>query len=263
LGSTGVGKTELCKALANALFDSDDKMIRLDMSEYMEAHSVSKLIGSPPGYVGFDDGGQLTEQVRRKPYSVVLLDEIEKAHPDVFNMLLQILEDGRLTDSHGRVVSFKNTVVVLTSNIGSDKLNSKRIDLGFSDKNQAEMDLKQLALDELKKYFRPELINRIDNIVVFNKLGEDVVAEIAKNMLAELNKNLKDKNIELKFSASTLRYLIKNGTNIDYGARPLRRLITTAIEDELADMYLRGEIRDGNVIMVDCKNNKLNFVVKE
>ncbi len=263
LGSTGVGKTELCKALANALFDSDDKMIRLDMSEYMEAHSVSKLIGSPPGYVGFDDGGQLTEQVRRKPYSVVLFDEIEKAHPEVFNMLLQVLEDGRLTDSHGRVVSFKNTVIVLTSNIGSDKLSNKRIDLGFSDKSGADMDIKQVALDELKKYFRPELINRIDNIVVFNKLGEDVVAEIAKNMLAELNKNLKDKNIELKFSASTLKYLIKNGTNVDYGARPLRRLITTAIEDELADMYLRGEIKDGNIIMVDCKNNKLNFVVKQ
>lgn len=262
LGTTGVGKTELCKALANALFDSDDKMIRLDMSEYMEAHSVSKLIGSPPGYVGFDDGGQLTEQVRRKPYSVVLLDEIEKAHPDVFNMLLQILEDGRLTDSHGRVVSFKNTIIVLTSNVGSDKLSNKRLGLGFSDKNQAEMDLKQVALDELKKYFRPELINRIDNIVVFNKLGEDVVAEIAKNMLADLNKNLKDKDITLKFSASTLRYLIKNGTNADYGARPLRRLITNAIEDELADMYLRGEIKNGNVIMVDCKNNKLQFVVK-
>ncbi len=263
LGSTGVGKTELCKALANALFDSDDKMIRLDMSEYMEAHSVSKLIGAPPGYVGFDDGGQLTEQVRRKPYSVVLLDEIEKAHPDVFNMLLQILEDGRLTDSHGRVVSFKNTVIVLTSNIGSDKLSGKRLGLGFSDKASAEMDLKQLALDELKKHFRPELINRIDNIVVFNKLGEDVVAEIAKNMLQELNRNLKDKNIELKFSASTLKYLMKNGTNQDYGARPLRRLITTAIEDELADMYLRGEIKDGDVVMVDCKNNKLNFVVKQ
>ena len=261
LGSTGVGKTELCKALANALFDSDDKMIRLDMSEYMEAHSVSKLIGSPPGYVGFDDGGQLTEQVRRKPYSVVLLDEIEKAHPDVFNMLLQILEDGRLTDSHGRVVSFKNTVIVLTSNVGSDKLNNHRVELGFGDKDSS-MDVKQLALNELKKYFRPELINRIDNIIVFNKLGEDVVAEIAKNMLAELNRNLKDKNIELKFSASTLKYLIKNGTNADYGARPLRRLITTAIEDELADMYLRGEIKDGNIIMVDCKNNKLQFLVK-
>lgn len=262
LGSTGVGKTELCKALAEALFDSEDKMIRLDMSEYMEAHSVSKLIGSPPGYVGFDDGGQLTEQVRRKPYSVVLFDEIEKANPEVFNMLLQILEDGRLTDSHGRVVSFKNTVIVLTSNIGSDKLNNKRMELGFKDNTDVQQDLKQLALDELKKYFRPELINRIDNIVVFNKLGEDVVTEISKNMLAELNKTLKDKNIELKFSASTIKYLVKNGTNSDYGARPLRRLITTSIEDELADMYLRGEIKNGDNVMVDCKNGKLQFLVK-
>lgn len=262
LGSTGVGKTELCKALAEALFDSEDKMIRLDMSEYMEAHSVSKLIGSPPGYVGFDDGGQLTEQVRRKPYSVVLFDEIEKANPEVFNMLLQILEDGRLTDSHGRVVSFKNTVIVLTSNIGSDKLNSKRVELGFKDGADVQQDLKQVALDELKRYFRPELINRIDNIVVFNKLGEDVVTEIAKNMLAELNKTLKEKNIELKFSASTIKYLVKNGTNADYGARPLRRLITTSIEDELADMYLRGEIKDGDNVMVDCKNGKLQFLVK-
>lgn len=262
LGSTGVGKTELCKALAEALFDSEDKMIRLDMSEYMEAHSVSKLIGSPPGYVGFDDGGQLTEQVRRKPYSVVLFDEIEKANPEVFNMLLQILEDGRLTDSHGRVVSFKNTVIVLTSNIGSDKLNNKRMELGFKDNSDVQQDLKQLALDELKKYFRPELINRIDNIVVFNKLGEDVVTEISKNMLAELNRTLKDKNIELKFSASTIKYLVKNGTNSDYGARPLRRLITTSIEDELADMYLRGEIKNGDNVMVDCKNGKLQFLVK-
>ena len=261
LGTTGVGKTELCKALAQALFDSEDKMIRLDMSEYMEAHSVSKLIGSPPGYVGFDDAGQLTEQVRRKPYSVVLFDEIEKAHPDVFNMLLQILEDGRLTDSHGRVVSFKNTVVVMTSNIASDKLTNRKVELGFNEK-QGATDTKQIALDELKKYFRPELINRIDNIVVFNRLEEKVISEIAQNMLADLNKNLKDKNIEVKFSASTLKYLIKNGTNADYGARPLRRLITSSIEDELADMYLRGEIKDGNIVMVDYKNNKLQFLVK-
>lgn len=262
LGSTGVGKTELSKALAEALFDSDNKMIRLDMSEFMEAHSVSKLIGSPPGYVGFDDGGQLTEQVRRKPYSVVLFDEIEKAHPDVFNMLLQILEDGRLTDSHGRVVSFKNTIIILTSNIGSEKLTNNRIDLGFYDKPSEKADNKQVVLDELKKHFRPELINRIDNIVVFNKLSNDVLTDIAKNMLVHLNKNLKEKNIELKFTSSTLKYLVENGTNADYGARPLRRLITTAIEDELADMYLRGEIKDGNTVMVDCKNGKLQFLVK-
>jgi len=262
LGTTGVGKTELCKALAHALFDSDDKMIRLDMSEFMESHSVSKLIGSPPGYVGFDDGGQLTEQVRRKPYSVVLFDEIEKAHPEVFNMLLQILEDGRLTDSHGRVVSFKNTIIILTSNIGSDKLNSKKIDLGFYDKPVEQKDMQTIALDELKKHFRPELINRIDNIVVFNKLDSKVLTEIAKNMLINLNASLKSKNIELKFSASAVNYLVENGTNADYGARPLRRLITSSIEDELADMYLRGEIVDGNSVMVDCKNNKLKFLVK-
>lgn len=262
LGSTGVGKTELCKALAGALFDSDDKMIRLDMSEFMESHSISKLIGSPPGYVGFDDGGQLTEQVRRKPYSVVLFDEIEKAHPEVFNMLLQILEDGRLTDSHGRMVSFKNTIIILTSNIGSDKLNSHRIDLGFYEAKDEKKDIKQVALDELKKHFRPELINRIDNIVVFNKLSSDVLTDIAKNMLVKLNANLKNKDIELKFTTATLKYLVKNGTNEDYGARPLRRLITTAIEDELADMFLRGEIKEGSSVMVDCKNNKLQFLVK-
>jgi len=261
LGSTGVGKTELGKALAEALFDSEDKMIRLDMSEFMESHSVSKLIGSPPGYVGFDDGGQLTEQVRRKPYSVVLFDEIEKAHPDVFNMLLQILEDGRLTDSHGRMVNFKNTIIILTSNIGSNKLTSNRIDFGFSNENKKE-DVKKSALEELKKYFRPELINRIDNIVVFNKLSETVLTDIAKNMLLNLNKNLKNKNIELKFTNATLNYLVKNGTNEDYGARPLRRQITSVIEDELADMYLRGEIKDGNSVMVDCKDGKLKFLVK-
>ena len=263
LGSTGVGETELSKALAEALFDSENKMIRLDMSEYMEAHSVSKLIGSPPGYVGFDDGGQLTEQVRRKPYSVVLFDEIEKAHPEVFNMLLQILEDGRLTDSHGRVVNFKNTIIILTSNIGSDKLTSNRIDLGFYDKpSDNKEEVKNLALDELKKHFRPELINRIDNIVVFNKLSDDVLTAIAQNMLLNLNKSLKEKQIELKFTKAALNYLVQNGTNSDYGARPLRRLITSAIEDELADMVLKGEIKEGNSVMVDCKNNKLQFLVK-
>lgn len=261
LGSTGVGKTELAKALAESLFDSEDKMIRLDMSEYMESHSVSKLIGSPPGYVGFDDGGQLTEQVRRKPYSVVLFDEIEKAHPDVFNMLLQILEDGRLTDSHGRMVNFKNTIIILTSNIGSNKLTSNRIDFGFNNADKKE-DIKKTAVEELKKYFRPELINRIDNIVVFNKLSEEVLTEIAKNMLLNLNKNLKNKNIELKFTSATLKYLVKNGTNEDYGARPLRRQITSLIEDELADMYLRGEIKDGDSVMVDCKDERLKFLVK-
>lgn len=260
LGPTGVGKTELSKALAEALFDDENKIIRLDMSEFMEAHSVSKLIGSPPGYVGFDDGGQLTEQVRRKPYSVVLFDEIEKAHPEVFNMLLQILDDGRLTDSHGKVVSFKNTIIILTSNIGSDKINKTNVKLGFNE--QEKDDKSMIMLDELKKYFKPELINRIDNIVVFNKLNQNVMKDIAKKMLADLNKNLKQSGIELKFTANTLNYLVKNGINDDFGARPLRRLITSKIEDELADRLLKGEVKKDSSVLVDCKENKLIFMTK-
>ncbi len=261
LGPTGVGKTELSKALAESLFDDENKIIRLDMSEFMEAHSVSKLIGSPPGYVGFDDGGQLTEQVRRKPYSVVLFDEIEKAHPEVFNMLLQILDDGRLTDSHGKIVSFKNTIIILTSNIGSNKLNKSNVSLGFGE-NTTEEDKQQVMLNELKKYFKPELINRIDNIVVFNKLSEKVMKDIAKKMLSDLNKNLKQSDIELKFTQATLNYLVKNGTNEDFGARPMRRLITTKIEDELADRMLKGEIKKGDNVLVDCKDGKLIFMTK-
>ncbi len=260
LGSTGVGKTELSKALAEALFDDENKIIRLDMSEFMEAHSISKLIGSPPGYVGFDDGGQLTEQVRRKPYSVVLFDEIEKAHPEVFNMLLQILDDGRLTDSHGKVVSFKNTIIILTSNIGSDKINKSNVDLGFHDNKS--VDKTNLMMSELKKYFKPELINRIDNIVIFNKLSAQVLKDIAKKMLADLNKNLKASEIELKFTTATLNFLVKNGTNDDFGARPLRRLITNKIEDELADKILRGEIKSGDKVLVDHKDSKLIFLTK-
>ena len=261
LGPTGVGKTELSKALAESLFDNENKIIRLDMSEFMEAHSVSKLIGSPPGYVGFDDGGQLTEQVRRKPYSVVLFDEIEKAHPEVFNMLLQILDDGRLTDSHGKVVSFKDTIIILTSNIGSDKLHKTNVSLGFGDSGEVE-DKSTLMLGELKKYFKPELINRIDNIVVFNKLNPTVLKDIAKKMLSDLNKNLKQSGIELKFTTSTLNYLVKNGTNEDFGARPMRRLITSKIEDELADRMLKGEIKRGDNVVVDCKEGKLIFLTK-
>ncbi len=261
LGSTGVGKTELSKALAEALFDDENKMIRLDMSEFMEAHSVSKLIGSPPGYVGFDDGGQLTEQVRRKPYSVVLFDEIEKAHPEVFNMMLQILDDGRLTDSHGKVVSFKNTLIIMTSNIGSDKINKNKVDLGFNE--SSKQDNSQIMLNELKKYFKPELINRIDNIVIFNKLAPSVLKDIAKKMLAELNRNLKQSGVEIKFTTATLNHLVKNGTNDDFGARPLKRLITSKIEDELADKMLRGEIKAGDQILIDCKNDKLQFLTKQ
>ncbi|MCQ2564951.1 MAG: ATP-dependent Clp protease ATP-binding subunit, partial [Clostridia bacterium] len=263
LGPTGVGKTELSKALAEALFDNENKIIRLDMSEYMEAHSISRLIGSPPGYVGFDDGGQLTESVRRKPYSVVLFDEIEKAHPEVFNMLLQILDDGRLTDSHGKVVSFKNTIIILTSNIGSDKLYKQGVELGFGESKKEETDKQTAVLDELKKHFKPELINRIDNIVVFNKLSGSVLKDIAKKMLAELNKNLAANSVELKFTANTLNFLVKNGTNDDFGARPLRRLITSKIADELADKMLKGEIKSGDKVVVECKENKLIFLTKQ
>lgn len=259
LGPTGVGKTELCKALAQAMFDSEDKMIRLDMSEYMESHSVAKLIGAPPGYVGFDDGGQLTEQVRRKPYSVVLLDEIEKAHPDVFNILLQMLDDGRLTDSHGRMVSFKNTVIIMTSNIGSDKFYGKRRDLGFNDVPTDSGDMQKMAVDELKKRFRPELINRIDNIVVFNKLSEEVMQGIAKKMLMEVNDNLSNQNIELKVTDNALKYLVSHGTSDEFGARPLRRLIMTEIEDELAERILRKEFVSGDKILIKCDKSKLIF----
>ena len=261
LGPTGVGKTELSKALAEALFDDENKIIRLDMSEFMEAHSVSKLIGSPPGYVGFDDGGYLTEQVRRKPYSVILFDEVEKAHPEVFNILLQVLDDGRLTDSHGRMVNFKNTIIILTSNIGSDKLSKTKVELGFNDSKENE-DKSAIALTELKKYFKPELINRIDNIIVFNKLSATVLKDIAKKMLADLNKTLKNSGVELKFTASTLNYLVKNGTNDDFGARPLKRLITSKIEDELADRMLKREIISGDNVVVDCKEGKLVFLTK-
>ena len=249
-------RTCLCYEVSDR--DGEDKMIRFDMSEFMESHSVSKLIGSPPGYVGFEDAGQLTEAVRRKPYSVVLFDEIEKAHPDVFNVLLQILEDGRLTDSHGRVVSFRNTIIILTSNIGSDKLNSKRINLGFKDGEQKNE--KEIALDELKKFFRPELINRIDNIVVFNRLSKDVLKDIAKNMIAKLSNEIqKSNNITIALTDSAYDYLIKHGTNEDYGARPLRRLITSEIEDELADLILKGDKKEGDNILIDCVNDKLIF----
>lgn len=262
LGSTGVGKTELCKALAQALFDDENKMIRLDMSEYMESHSVAKLIGSPPGYVGFDDGGQLTEQVRRKPYSVVLFDEIEKAHPDVFNILLQVLEDGRLTDSHGRVVSFKNCIIVMTSNVGSEIFSKKHVNLGFREKGEND-DLQKIALDELKKRFRPELINRIDNIIIFNKLSKEVLAEIAKNMLFEVNQNLAAEGVSLKVTENALQYMVDNGTNDEFGARPLRRLIMTRIEDELADKILRKEIVRGDKILVDTEGMHLVFLKNE
>ena len=258
LGPTGVGKTELSKALAEAMFDDENLIIRLDMSEYMESHSVSKLIGSPPGYIGHDDGGQLTEQVRRKPYSIILFDELEKAHPDVFNILLQIMDDGRLTDSHGRTVSFKNTIIIMTSNAGvSDAKYKKNREL-----YEQEEDPEKIAkLDEeaseilnkaIKNQFRPEFLNRIDSIVIFKSLSKPELAHIAKLLITKVVKKLKAKDIELKFTEEALRYLVQKGYTADYGARPLRRVIEQEIEDKLADEILSGKLPEGAKVTVDA-----------
>ena len=258
LGPTGVGKTELCRALAEAMFTDENAIIKLDMSEYMEKHTVSKLIGSPPGYVGFDEGGQLTEKVRRHPYSVVLFDEIEKAHPDVFNMLLQILEDGVLTDSQGRHVSFKNCVVIMTSNVGARLITEKRQSLGFGESGQNE-DIKESVMQALKQEFKPEFLNRIDEIIVFSKLCQDDIKQIADKMLQNLAKRVKNMGIEISFDHSALSEISKIGFDPVYGARPLRRSIQSNIEDALSEKILEGEIKSGDTIV--CKfNNKFEFV---
>ncbi len=251
LGPTGVGKTELCKALAEAMFGSENAMIRLDMSEYMEKHTVSKLIGSPPGYVGFEEGGQLTEKVRRNPYSVVLFDEIEKAHPDVFNMLLQILDDGILTDSQGRNVNFKNTVIIMTSNIGARLITEKKTSLGFGGTDDTEKDekqIKELVTAELKKEFRPEFLNRLDDIIVFHKLSKDEILKIAENMLRGLSKRISDLGIEVVFDDSVAVQAAEIGFDPVYGARPLRRAIQSNVEDTLSEKLLEGEIKKGDKI---------------
>ena len=262
VGKTGVGKTELCKALAEAMFDSENAMIRLDMSEYMESHSVAKLIGAPPGYVGHDDGGQLTEQVRKRPYSVILFDEVEKAHPDVMNVLLQLLDDGRLTDSKGRVVNFKNTIIILTSNLGVSELGRKR-ELGFNANEVSEADeyerTKEVLLGAVKRHFRPEFINRLDSIIVFHSLNKEQLANIAKIMIQNVNKRLQDRGITLKFTESALKHIVDNGTDLEYGARPLKRLIQREIEDNLADKLLNGEIHNGDTVNVREENGKLVF----
>ncbi len=251
LGPTGVGKTELCKALAEAMFGSENAMIRLDMSEYMEKHTVSKLIGSPPGYVGFEEGGQLTEKVRRNPYSVVLFDEIEKAHPDVFNMLLQILDDGILTDSQGRNVNFKNTVIIMTSNIGARLITEKKTSLGFGGTDDTEKDekqIKELVTAELKKEFRPEFLNRLDDIIVFHKLSKEEILKIAENMLRGLSKRIYDLGIEVEFDNSVAVQAAEVGFDPIYGARPLRRAIQSNVEDTLSEKLLEGEIKKGDRI---------------
>ena len=254
-GPTGVGKTELAKSLAAYFFGSEEAMIRLDMSEYMERHTVSKLIGSPPGYVGYNEGGQLTEAVRRRPYTVVLFDEIEKAHPDVFNMLLQILEDGRLTDAKGRTVDFKNTLLILTSNIGSKVIEKGGGGLGFEfSENQAESQynrIRSLVNEELKQYFRPEFLNRLDEIIVFRQLNKEEVKEIADIMLKEVFGRLQEQGITLEVTERFKDRLVEEGYNPSYGARPLRRAIMRLLEDSLAEEILSGRIKDGNTAVVD------------
>lgn len=253
-GPTGVGKTELCKALAEALFGDESALIRVDMSEYMEKHSVSKLVGSPPGYVGFEEGGQLTEKVRRKPYSVILFDEIEKAHPDVFNILLQILDDGQLTDSQGRRVDFKNCVIIMTSNVGARNISEPK-SLGFASERSAadvQKNIRSGVTEELKRMFRPEFLNRVDDIIVFSQLSEDEIAEIARLMLSSLEKRLKANGINASFDDSAVRLLAKEGFDPVYGARPLRRAIQSKVEDLIAEKMLDGEINQGSLITVSA-----------
>ena len=254
LGPTGVGKTELSKAVAESLFGGEKDLIRIDMSEYMESHSVSKLIGSPPGYVGFEEGGQLTEKIRRKPYAVILLDEIEKAHPDVMNILLQILDDGRLTDSNGRTVDFKNTVIIMTSNIGARLITEKK-NLGFSkaqeDSEKDYENTKKDVMAELKKEFRPEFINRIDEIIVFHKLNDDEIKQIIDLMLKQVQNRLKQQKIELKIDNSVKELIAKQGINKSFGARPLRRTIQNLVEDSLAEAILDGKAKKNITLTVE------------
>lgn len=264
LGPTGVGKTELCKALAEAMFGDENAMLRLDMSEYMEKHTVSKLIGSPPGYVGFEEGGQLTEKVRRKQYSVVLFDEIEKAHPDVFNMLLQILEDGRLTDSQGRTVDFKNTIIIMTSNVGARLITEKQSSLGFNSENEnaeesEKKDIKELVTGELRKVFRPEFLNRVDDIIVFNKLNKDEIKQIAVKMLKTLENRLDKMNIKISFTDNAVSEIADKGFDENYGARPLRRAIQNEIEDPLSEQMLEGKVKDGAVVTCDFADGQFTF----
>ncbi len=264
LGPTGVGKTELCKALAQAMFGDENAMLRLDMSEYMEKHTVSRLVGSPPGYVGYDEGGQLTEAVRRKPYSVVLFDEIEKAHPDVFNMLLQILEDGRLTDSQGRTVDFKNTVIIMTSNVGARRIIEKQTSLGFGNaENSENLSVRELVMAELKQVFRPEFLNRIDDIIVFNKLTKDEIKEIAGKMLETLRKRLDTLGVKITFTDKAIERVADEGFDDTYGARPLRRAITTNIEDKLSERMLEADFDSSKPIVCDYDGEGFTFECAE
>lgn len=255
VGPTGVGKTELAKSLAYEMFGSEDSIIRIDMSEYMESHSTSKLIGAPPGYVGYDDAGQLTDKVKRKPYSIILLDEIEKAHPDVFNILLQVLDDGKLTDSQGNSVSFANTIIIMTSNAGSN-LNNNSIGFGGQTIN------KHKIIDSLKDVFRPEFLNRIDEIVAFDSLTKEHLLQIVDLMLKDTVTALKDKDIQIEISKEAKNFILEKGTDIKFGARPLRRAIQRYVDDELSEMILRGELLDGKTVVVNLENDTLQFEIK-
>jgi ATP-dependent Clp protease ATP-binding subunit ClpB len=251
LGPTGVGKTQTAKTLAKFLFDSQESLIRFDMSEYMEKHAVSRLVGAPPGYVGYDEGGQLTEAVRRKPYSVVLFDEVEKAHPDVFNILLQVLDDGRLTDNKGVTIDFSNTIIILTSNIASDKIMSMQGDPG----------LENVVLGELKSKFKPEFLNRLDDVVIFNPLGENEIVGIVELFFQEIVDKVKERDITLTLSDAAKKLVAKVGFDPVYGARPLKRALYEIVEDRLADLILGGEIGEGSAVAFDAQGDEISVQV--
>ena len=252
LGPTGVGKTELAKALAESLFDDENSMVRIDMSEYMEKHSVSRLIGAPPGYVGYDEGGQLTEAVRRKPYSVVLFDEVEKAHPDVFNVLLQVLDDGRITDSTGKTVDFKNTILIMTSNIGSQYL----LD-GIDENSNITEDAGNMAMNDLRAHFRPEFLNRLDEIIMFKPLTKDNIGGIIGLLVEDVNKRLADRELSISLTDSAKQFIVENGYDPVYGARPLKRYLQKHVETLAAKLILSDGVRAGDMIQIDVKDGKL------
>ncbi|HLN19266.1 MAG TPA: AAA family ATPase, partial [Patescibacteria group bacterium] len=261
LGPTGVGKTELAKALAEFLFNDEQALIRVDMSEYMESHSVAKIIGSPPGYVGYEEGGQLTEMVRRRPYSVILFDEVEKAHPQVFNIMLQILDEGHLTDAKGRRVNFKNTVVIMTSNIGSDII--YRSGLGFRENNDSQMigedEMKDKVMLSLRENFKPEFLNRLDDIIIFHPINQKMLKQIIELQLEQVQQRLSEKNIKIRLTKAAKDFLAEKGFDPTYGARPLKRQIQNLIMDELALQIIEGKINEGDKVTVDAENDKILF----
>ena len=259
LGPTGVGKTELARALAEFLFDDEAALIRLDMSEYMEKHAVSRLTGAPPGYVGYDEGGQLTEAVRRRPYSVVLFDEIEKAHPDVFNSLLQILDDGRLTDGKGRTVDFKNCVIIMTSNVGSGVIRKHRLGFTGAEEEGDHAGLEKRLLEELRKSFRPEFLNRVDEIIVFDPLTREQLAEVVDLLLTHMRELMKGQGLALEVSDAARAHIAEEGYDAEYGARPLKRAIQRLVENPLSSALLRGEFHEGDTVKVDAAGGSLVF----